>query len=129
MVVGVCIMFHFYSTSNSASMGMEATPKRILGSTPHDQLLIQTSESLVGLCFTIIGMLLFLVSFARDAEFHSLFAKGCVVVYVLMAAWRLWSQRKVAEYALEWPRQVVGDVLLALSWMFFLVWNWREKYD
>ncbi|KAI5082265.1 hypothetical protein GOP47_0002008 [Adiantum capillus-veneris] len=129
MVFGMSIMFHYNDRNNSVSMEMGARPRMVLGSTPHDQLLIWTSESLVGLCFTISGMMLFMVSFARDAKFHSFFAKGCVAMYMIMAAWRLWFQRKVADYALEWPQQVIGDVLLALSWIFYLAWNWRDKYD
>ncbi|WJX22288.1 hypothetical protein P8452_11609 [Trifolium repens] len=75
-----------------------STATKLLGSTPHDQLLIKTSDSFSGLLLIAIGFLLFMVS-------------------------------KVEDLAWDWLRQTVGDVLLALSWVFFLIFSWREKYD
>ena len=46
-----------------------------------------------------------------------------------MAVWRVSFERKLDDLALDWPRQAVGDIALALSWVFFLVYSWREKYD
>eukprot|EP00249_Psilotum_nudum_P009111 c21716_g1_i1 orf=185-616(+) len=102
---------------------------KILGSKPHDHLLIRTSEALVGMCFVNIGLMLFMVSFAKDREFQNFFVKGCVIIHALMALWRLYFEQGVEDLAWAWPRQVVGDVLLGMSWMFFFVWSWREKYD
>ncbi|KGN57622.1 hypothetical protein Csa_011783 [Cucumis sativus] len=70
------------------------TAIKLQGSSPHDQLLIKTSDSFSG-----------------------------------MAIWRVYFERKLEDLARDWPRQVVGDVTLALSWVFFLVYSWREKYD
>ncbi|XP_024029125.1 uncharacterized protein LOC112093883 [Morus notabilis] len=105
------------------------TAVRLLGSTPHDQLLIRTSDSFSGLLLIAIGFLLVMVSVVRDREFQNFFAKGCTVLHVFMALWRIYFERRVEDLAWDWIRQSVGDVLLALSWVFFVVYSWREKYD
>ncbi|KAJ0094352.1 hypothetical protein Patl1_16176 [Pistacia atlantica] len=46
-----------------------------------------------------------------------------------MAIWRITFERKLEDLACDWPRQVIRDCLLALSWVLFLVKTWREKYD
>lgn len=124
---GISIMFYLKEVS-VLGHGSE-TSSRILGSTPHDQLLIQTSESLTGMLLCVIGVLIFMVSFVVDREFESFFAKGCVLIHVCVAVWRVCFERKIEDLAFDWPRQVVGDIVLALSWIFFLVFSWREKYD
>lgn len=108
--------------------GIEVASK-LQGSTPHDQLLIQTSDSFSGLLLFAIGFLLFMVAFIKDREFQSFFAKGCVLLHVSMAVWRVYFERKLDDLAHDWPRQVVGDIVLAVSWVLFLVYSWREKYD
>ena len=105
------------------------TAQKLLGSTPHDQLLIRTCDSFSGLLLFAIGFLLLMVSFVKDCEFQSFFAKGCTVLHVSMALWRCYFERRVEDLAWDWLRQTVGDVLLAASWVFFLVFSWREKYD
>ncbi|XWS52065.1 hypothetical protein CRYUN_Cryun11dG0035300 [Craigia yunnanensis] len=102
---------------------------KLQGSTPHDQLLIQTSESFSGLLLFTIGFVLFMVAFVKDKEFQSFFAKGCVLLHVSMAIWRVSFEGKVEDLAHEWPRQALGDIALALSWVFLLVYSWMEKYD
>ncbi|CDY25882.1 BnaA05g14730D [Brassica napus] len=47
----------------------------------------------------------------KDREFHSFFAGG------------------IEDLAYEWPKQALGDIALGISWVFFLVYSWREKYD
>ncbi|XP_023552110.1 uncharacterized protein LOC111809873 isoform X4 [Cucurbita pepo subsp. pepo] len=84
----------------TGSSNLYATIK-LQGSSPHDQLLIRTSDSF----------------------------SGCVLLHLAMAIWRVYFERKLEDLAQDWPRQVVGDVTLALSWVFFLVYSWREKYD
>lgn len=105
------------------------TARKLQGSTLHDQLLLQTSDSFSGLLLFSIGVLLFMVAFVKDREFQSFFAKGCVLLHVSMAVWRFYFLRNVEDLARDWPRQVVGDIALAVSWVFFLVCSWREKYD
>ncbi|KAH1063466.1 hypothetical protein J1N35_028453 [Gossypium stocksii] len=102
---------------------------KLQGSTPHDQLLIQTSESFSGLLLFSIGFVLFMVAFVKDGEFQSFFAKGCVLVHVSMAIWRVCFEGKLLGFGHEWLRQALGDIALALSWVFLLVCSWREKYD
>ncbi|KAJ6416601.1 hypothetical protein OIU84_002460 [Salix udensis] len=51
------------------------TATKLMGSTPHDQLLLRTSDSFSGLLLFDIGFLIFMVSFVRDREFQSFFAK------------------------------------------------------
>ncbi|CAK9138228.1 unnamed protein product [Ilex paraguariensis] len=102
---------------------------KLLGSTPHDQLLIQTSDSFSGLLLFAIGFLLFMVAFVKDREFQAFFAKGCVLLHVAMAIWRTHFERKLEDLGRDWLRLVVGDIVLGLSWVFFLVYSWREKYD
>ncbi|KAI9185724.1 hypothetical protein LWI28_010141 [Acer negundo] len=50
-----------------------------------------------------------------SCEFQSFFAKGCVLLHVSMAVWRVSFERKLDDLALDWPRQAVGDIALALS--------------
>lgn len=105
------------------------TARKLQGSTAHDQLLIQISDSFAGLLLFAIGFLLFMVSFVKDHDFQTFFAKGCILLHVFMALWRIFFERHLEDLALDWPRQLVGDVVLSLSWLFFLVYSWREKYD
>ncbi|XP_020588659.1 uncharacterized protein LOC110030328 isoform X2 [Phalaenopsis equestris] len=105
------------------------TARKLQGSTPHDQLLIQISDSFAGLLLFAIGFLLFMVSFVKDRDFQTFFAKGCILLHVFMALWRISFERHLEDLARDWPRQLVGDVVLSLSWLFFLVYSWREKYD
>ncbi|KAL3509359.1 hypothetical protein ACH5RR_028760 [Cinchona calisaya] len=124
---GALIMFYLNEISVFGH-GIE-TARKILGSTPHDQLLIQISDSFAGLLLFVIGFLLFMVAFVKDREFQSFFAKGFIVIHVLVGLWRVYFERKLEDLAHDWPRQLVGDFVLALSWVFFLVYSWREKYD
>ncbi|XP_052177991.1 uncharacterized protein LOC127791873 [Diospyros lotus] len=102
---------------------------KLVGSTPHDQLLIRTSDSLSGLLLFGIGLLLFMVAFVEDTKFHGFFARGCALLHVAMAAWRVHFERKLEELGHDWLRQIVGDIVMGLSWVFFLVYSWRDKYD
>ncbi|KAL2456544.1 hypothetical protein Adt_37082 [Abeliophyllum distichum] len=127
LTCGALMMFY----SNEVllfSHGKEHASK-LMGSTPHDQLLIRTSDSFSGLLLFAIGFLLFMVAFVKDREFHSFFAKGCVLLHVAMAIWRFYFERKVEVLGCDWLRLVVGDIALGISWVFFLVYSWREKYD
>ncbi|CAN0853012.1 hypothetical protein LINGRAHAP2_LOCUS5502 [Linum grandiflorum] len=105
------------------------TAAKLLGSTPEDQILIRTSDSFAGLLLFAIGSLLFMVSFVKDREFQPFFAKGCTLLHCFMAIWRVYFETRVEVLAWDCLRQTVGDILLALSWVFFLVYSWREKYD
>ncbi|KAI5652628.1 hypothetical protein M9H77_29815 [Catharanthus roseus] len=124
---GTLIMFYLKEIS-VLGHGIETTGK-IMGSTPHDQLLIQISDSFAGLLLFAVGLLLFMVAFVKDREFQSFFAKGCILIHVTVALWRVYFERRLEDLAYDWPRQLVGDFVLALSWVFFLVYSWREKYD
>ncbi|KAE8125815.1 hypothetical protein FH972_020586 [Carpinus fangiana] len=127
LTCGVLMMF--YSNEVSVFGHGPETASKLQGSTLHDQLLIRTSDSFSGLLLFAIGFLLFMVAFVKDREFQSFFAKGCVLVHISMAVWRVYFEWKVEDLARDLPRQVVGDIALALSWVFFLVYSWREKYD
>ncbi|KAI4333665.1 hypothetical protein L6164_018445 [Bauhinia variegata] len=119
----------FYSKENSVFGHGPEIASKLQGSTPHDQLLIQTSYSFSGLLLFIIGFLLFMVAFVKEREFQSFFAKGCVLLHISMIVWRFCFERKLEVLAHDWPRQVVGDIALAFPWIFFLVYSRREKYD
>ncbi|KAB5530065.1 hypothetical protein DKX38_020146 [Salix brachista] len=105
------------------------TAQKLLGSTPHDRSLIQISISFAGLLLFVVGFLVFMVAFVKDREFQSFFAKGCALLHVAMALCRFYFERRVEDLAWDWPRQVAGDFVLALSWVLFIVYTWREKYD
>ncbi|KAA0052685.1 hypothetical protein IC582_017893 [Cucumis melo] len=122
------LMMFYMKEIYTIGHGIE-TATKLMGSTPHDQLLIRTSDSFSGLLLFAIGFLLFMVAFVKDREFQGFFAKGCTVLHVSMAMWRFYFERRVEDLAWDWLRQIVGDILLALSWVFFLVYSWREKYD
>ncbi|KAM7262412.1 hypothetical protein ACFE04_000095 [Oxalis oulophora] len=124
---GTLMMFHMEKIY-TFTHGIE-TANKLMGSTPHDQLLIKTSDSFSGLLLFVIGFLLLMVCFVKDRDFQSFFAKGCVVLHVFMALWRFWFERRVEDLAWDCIRQTVGDIVLALSWVFFLLYSWREKYD
>lgn len=124
---GALMIFHMKEIY-TFTHGVE-TATKLLGSNPHDQLLIQTSDSFSGLLLFAIGFLLFMVSFVRDKGFQSFFAKGCTVLHIFMALWRVYFERRVEYLAWDWLSKTVGDVILGLSWVFFLVYSWREKYD
>ncbi|XP_019432307.1 PREDICTED: uncharacterized protein LOC109339344 [Lupinus angustifolius] len=127
MTSGSLMMFYMKEVYTFGH-GVE-TATNLLGSTPHDQLLIKTSDSFSGLLLLAIGFLLFMVSFVKDRDFQPFFAKGCMLLHVFMVMWRIYFERKVEDLAWDCLRQTVGDVLLALSWVFFLLYSWREKYD
>lgn len=122
------LMMFYMKEMYTLGHGIETTTK-LLGSTPHDQLLIRTSDSFSGMLLFAIGLLLFMVAFVRDREFQAFFAKGCTLLHVSMAMWRVYFERGIEDLAWDWLRQTVGDILLAGSWVFFLVYSWREKYD
>ncbi|KAK8527415.1 hypothetical protein V6N12_054627 [Hibiscus sabdariffa] len=119
----------FYTKEVSVFGHGHEIASKLQGSTPHDQLLIQTSESFSGLLLFAIGFVLFMVAFVKDREFQSFFAKGCVLLHVSMAIWRISFEGKVEDLGHEWLRQALGDIMLALSWVFLLAYSWREKYD
>lgn len=124
---GVLMMFYSYELCVFGH-GLE-TATKLQGSTPHDQLLIRTSDSFSGLLLFVIGSLLLMVAFVKDRKFQSLFAKCCVFIHIAMAIWRAYFQRKLEDLSRDWPRQVVGDIALAFPWVFLLVYSWREKSD
>ncbi|KAK1270062.1 hypothetical protein QJS04_geneDACA004321 [Acorus gramineus] len=119
----------FYRDEISLIGHSPETAARLQGSTPHDRLLISTSDSFAGLLLFAIGFLLFMVAFVRDRDFQAFFAKGCALLHLSMAFWRVLFERRLEDLAWDWPRQIVGDFLLSLSWVLFLVYSWREKYD
>lgn len=127
LTCGALIMFYLKETF-VLGHGTE-TARKLLGSTPHDQLLIQISNSFAGLLLFAVGLLLLMVAFVKDTEFQSFFAKGCVLLHVSMALWRVYFERRLEDLARDWPRQLVGDLVLAFSWILFLIYSWMEKYD
>ncbi|KAF3334280.1 hypothetical protein FCM35_KLT20884 [Carex littledalei] len=127
LTCGTLMMFYL---NEMAEFGLgQETARKLLGSTPHDQLLIQTSDSFAGLLLFAIGLLLFMVSFVKDRDFQSFFAKGCILLHAMMALWRVYFERRLEDLARDWPRQLAGDIVLGLSWVLFLIYSWREKYD
>ncbi|RID62482.1 hypothetical protein BRARA_E01552 [Brassica rapa] len=110
------LMMFYTEKASIFGPGSEIASK-LKGSTPHDELLIQISQSFSGLLLFAIGFVLFMVSFVKDREFHSFFAGG------VLFEWR------IEDLAYEWPKQALGDIALGISWVFFLVYSWREKYD
>lgn len=123
------VLMMFYLNEISAFGHGEETAIKLQGSTPHDQLLIQTSDSLSGMLLVVIGVFLLMVSSVRDKDFQTFFAKGCVLIHVSMAVWRIYFERRLEDLAWDWPRQAAGDIILGLSWVLFLVHSWKEKYD
>ncbi|KAL2496871.1 hypothetical protein Fot_40628 [Forsythia ovata] len=77
------------------------TARKLLGSTPHDQLLIQISDSFAGLLLFVIGCFLFMVAFVRDKEFQGFFAKGCILLHISMALWRVYFERRIEDLGIR----------------------------
>ncbi|KAL7254691.1 hypothetical protein ACSBR1_008939 [Camellia fascicularis] len=127
LTCGVLIMF--YLKEISVFGHVTETAQKLMGSTPHDQLLIQISDSFAGLLLFVIGLLLFMAAFVEDRAFQSFFAKGCVLLHVSMPLSRVYFERRLNNLARDWPRQLVSDFVSALSWVFFLIYSWREEYD
>ncbi|MBA0778160.1 hypothetical protein Gotri_006061, partial [Gossypium trilobum] len=98
------LMMFYMKEMYTFTHGIE-TATKLLGSTPHDQLLIRTSDSFAGLLLFAVGFLLFMVSFVKDREFQSFFAKGCTVLHGSVAVWRFWFERRVEDLAWDWLRQ------------------------
>lgn len=118
----ICVSLIMFYRKEISILGHGIETARMLsGSTPHDQLLIQASNSLAGLLLFIVGFSLVMVAFVKDRVFFSL--------HNSIAFWRVYFERRLEVLAWDWPRQVIGDFILALSWVFFLVYSWREKYD
>ncbi|KAG4911974.1 hypothetical protein JHK82_052560 [Glycine max] len=90
----------FYSKEISVLGHRSETASKLQGTTPHDQLLIDTSDSFSGLLLFTIGFLLLMVAFVKDIDFQM---------------WRLFFERKLGDLAHEWPRHAVGDIALAIS--------------
>ncbi|XP_051135497.1 uncharacterized protein LOC127254448 [Andrographis paniculata] len=127
LTCGGLIMF-YHKEVLAFGHGVE-TARMLWGSTPHDQLIIEVSNSFSGLLLVLIGGLVFMVGFVRDREFQLFFAKGCVVLHFLMAIWRAFFERRLEDLASDWPRQLVGDLVLALSWVLVFAYTWSDKYD
>ncbi|XP_063948975.1 uncharacterized protein LOC108222349 [Daucus carota subsp. sativus] len=127
MTCGLLLMFYTNEVFEFTH-GREIAVK-IKGSTPHDQLLIRTSDSFSGLLLFALGFLLFMVASVKDRNFQGFFARGCVFLHVVTALWRIYFDRKLEDLGGNWLRLVVGDIVLALSWVFFLLYTWRERYD
>ncbi|XP_061983392.1 uncharacterized protein LOC133703022 [Populus nigra] len=113
LTCGALMMF-FTNEVTVFGHGIEVATK-LKGSTSHDQLLIQTSESFSGLLLLAIGFLLFMVAFVKDREFQIFFAKGCTSFHVSVAFWRVYFEQKLEDLAHDLPRLVAGDIALALS--------------
>lgn len=126
---------YLYTSAHRNSISVEGillgteTARKLLGLTPHDQLLIQISNSFAGLLLFAVGLLLLMVVFLKDTECQGFFAKGCVLLHVSMALWRVYFERRLEDLARDWPRQLVGDLVLAFSWILFPIYPWMEKYD
>ncbi|KAH1247633.1 hypothetical protein GmHk_06G017489 [Glycine max] len=59
----------FYSKEISVLGHRSKTASMLQGTTPHDQLLIDTSDSFSGLLLFTIGFLLLMVAFVKDIDF------------------------------------------------------------
>ncbi|XP_031249767.1 uncharacterized protein LOC116107616 [Pistacia vera] len=64
-------------------------------------------------------------TFVKDREFQSFFAKGCVLLHVSVAVWRVYFGRALEDLAHDLPRQVVG--ILHYSFMDFLSCVFMER--
>ncbi|KAF8411145.1 hypothetical protein HHK36_003688 [Tetracentron sinense] len=122
----------FYVDEFSVFAHGNETASKLLGSTPHDQLLIQISHSFAGLLLFAIGFLLFMVAFVRDREFQSFFAIGCVILHVFMALWRFYFERRLEDLARDWPRQfeiriAITDEFEKMSLGISVQWHRRMK--
>ncbi|GMH24282.1 hypothetical protein Nepgr_026125 [Nepenthes gracilis] len=122
-------MMMFYTKEVYMFVHGNETATKLQGSTPLDELLLRTSDSFSGLLLCGIGFFLFMISFVRETKFQNFFAKGCVLLHLSVAVWRIYFERNLDELAHDLAPQVIGDVIMAISWVFFLVYSWREKYD
>ncbi|XAR59157.1 hypothetical protein NMG60_11014826 [Bertholletia excelsa] len=127
LTTGTLMMFQM-NEIYALTHGAEAAAK-LQGSTEEARLLIETADAFSGLLLCGIGFLLLMVAFVKDKEFQGFFAKGCVLLHASMAIWRYNFERRMEDLAWDWLRLTVGDILLALSWVFFLVYSWKVKYD
>ncbi|KAL7002985.1 hypothetical protein U1Q18_004145 [Sarracenia purpurea var. burkii] len=135
----ICLLFLLIAFSTKALMmfhmkeiytftrGIDVTAE-LLGSTPRDKLLTHVSNSYSEFLLYAISFLLFVITFVGDKEFQSVFAKGYVAPHVSVAIWRFNFERRVEDFAWDWLRKIIGDILLALSWGFFLVYSWKINH-
>ncbi|GMH12095.1 hypothetical protein Nepgr_013936 [Nepenthes gracilis] len=86
MVAPACVLLTMFCENEISVFihGIETARKQV-GSTWHDQLLIQVSDFFAELLHVAIGSLLLVVAFVNDREFQGFFANGCIVLHVSMA--------------------------------------------
>ncbi|KAI9016891.1 hypothetical protein DFJ74DRAFT_678698 [Hyaloraphidium curvatum] len=94
---------------------------KLLGSTPDDRLAIRTSESLVGVLLVDVALLLGLAATAKDEGFRRDFCKVALAIHGSLAAWRFAFASKVPALEGDWQKQVLGDAVMACSWVYYLL--------
>jgi len=92
----------------------------LLGSTPHDQLSIRTSETLVGILLLDIALILGIISTVKDSTFQKRFCYTALITHGLMINWRYFYASKVPALANDWKNQCVGDIIMGSSWLYYL---------
>ncbi|CAF0938249.1 unnamed protein product [Adineta steineri] len=104
----------------------EVTKKLHLTDDDEKSRLIQTSESLVGMMLIFIGILLYMISYLEDIAFQRYFSKGCILIHVLLASWRIFVEAQVQTLQKDVKGQIIMDLIFAGTWLTIL---FRNRYQ
>ncbi|CAF2412230.1 unnamed protein product [Rotaria sp. Silwood2] len=103
--------------------GEEVTEKLHLTDEDEKSQLIHTSESLVGMMLIFIAILLYMISHLEQIEFQRYFSKGCILIHLLLATWRIFVESRVQALQKDLKGQIFTDLIFAAIWMTVLIFN------
>ncbi|UJR21393.1 hypothetical protein I4U23_024483 [Adineta vaga] len=115
------LMIFSISTISRIAHGDEITNKLHLIDDDEKSRLIQTSESLVGMMLIFIGVLLYMVSSLEDKKFQRYFSKGCILIHILLACWRIFVEAKIQVLQKDVHGQIITDLVFAGTWLIVLL--------
>ncbi|CAF1106676.1 unnamed protein product [Rotaria sordida] len=89
--------------------------------------LIQTSESLVGMMLIFIAILLYMISHLEQIELQRYFSKGCILIHLLLATWRICVEARVQALQKDLKGQLLTDLIFAATWMIVLFFTRHQS--
>ncbi|CAF0891296.1 unnamed protein product [Rotaria sp. Silwood1] len=115
------------STLARLAHGEEVTKKLHLTDEDEKSQLIQTSESLVGMMLIFIAILLYMVSHVEQIEFQRYFSKGCILIHLLLAMWRIFVEARVQTLHKDVKGQILTDLIFAATWVIVLFFTRHQS--
>ncbi len=81
---------------------------------------LEVAESLVGLLLVDIGIFRCVLSTSADTNLQQLTRKAALGIHAAMISWRLLFQQQVEAVRKDMFGQIVGDMIMASTWGFYL---------